>query len=72
MTCCGCGQATRSWWTARCSTGAPVEADESLLTGESEPVVKEPGDDLRSGSLCVAARATTRPATSAPPATPAG
>jgi cation-transporting ATPase E len=31
-----------------------VEADESLLTGESDPVVKNPGDDLRSGSLCVA------------------
>src|SRR4051794_24835895 len=31
-----------------------VEADESLLTGESDPVVKDPGDDLRSGSLCVA------------------
>jgi cation-transporting P-type ATPase E len=31
-----------------------VEADESLLTGESEPVVKDVGDDLRSGSLCVA------------------
>ena len=31
-----------------------VEADESLLTGESEPVVKDPGDELRSGSLCVA------------------
>ena len=34
--------------------GPPVEADESLLTGESDPVVKQPGDDLRSGSLCVA------------------
>ena len=34
--------------------GGPVEADESLLTGESDPVVKNPGDDLRSGSLCVA------------------
>ena len=33
---------------------APVEADESLLTGESDPVVKDPGDELRSGSLCVA------------------
>jgi cation-transporting ATPase E len=30
-----------------------VEADESLLTGESDPVAKEPGDELRSGSLCV-------------------
>ncbi len=33
--------------------GGRVEADESLLTGESDPVVKGPGDDLRSGSLCV-------------------
>src|SRR4051812_4266208 len=31
-----------------------VEADESLLTGESDPVAKDPGDELRSGSLCVA------------------
>lgn len=30
-----------------------VEADESLLTGESDPVRWEPGDDLRSGTLCV-------------------
>ncbi|MFC7274578.1 HAD-IC family P-type ATPase [Paractinoplanes rhizophilus] len=34
--------------------GGRVEADESLLTGESDPVPKAPGDDLRSGSLCVA------------------
>ena len=34
--------------------GDRVEADESLLTGESDPVAKSPGDDLRSGSLCVA------------------
>ena len=34
--------------------GGRVEADESLLTGESDPVAKESGDDLRSGSLCVA------------------
>jgi cation-transporting ATPase E len=33
--------------------GGRVEADESLLTGESDPVAKSPGDDLRSGSLCV-------------------
>src|SRR4051812_5935306 len=31
-----------------------VEADESLLTGESDPVAKDPGDELRSGSSCVA------------------
>jgi cation-transporting ATPase E len=34
--------------------GSRVEADESLLTGESDPVVTNVGDDLRSGSLCVA------------------
>ncbi len=34
--------------------GGHVEADESLLTGESEPVAKAPGDELRSGSFCVA------------------
>src|SRR6185312_13336252 len=34
--------------------GGRLEADESLLTGESDPVVKQPGDELRSGSLCVA------------------
>lgn len=34
--------------------GGRVEADESLLTGESEPVPKHPGDDLLSGSFCVA------------------
>jgi len=33
--------------------GGGLEADESLLTGESDPVAKNLGDDLRSGSLCV-------------------
>lgn len=34
--------------------GGRVEADESLLTGESDPVVRAAGEELRSGSLCVA------------------
>ena len=35
-------------------TGMGLQADESLLTGESEPVDKRPGDHLLSGSFVVA------------------
>ena len=35
-------------------TGVGLQADESLLTGESEPVDKRPGDELLSGSFVVA------------------
>jgi cation-transporting ATPase E len=34
-----------------------MEVDESLLTGESEPVAKRPGDPVSSGSFCVAGTA---------------
>jgi cation-transporting P-type ATPase E len=33
---------------------AGLEVDESLLTGESDPVAKAPGDDLRSGAIVTA------------------
>ena len=34
----------------------PVEVDESILTGESDPVTKQPGDMLFSGTFCVSGR----------------
>ncbi|WP_324277665.1 HAD-IC family P-type ATPase [Blastococcus brunescens] len=37
--------------------GGRVDVDESLLTGESEPLLKQPGDELLSGSFCVGGEA---------------
>ncbi len=35
-------------------TATNLEVDESLLTGEADPIVKQPGDELLSGSFVVA------------------
>ena len=45
--------ATRSPSTAWCSTRPGLEVDESLLTGEADPVVKDAGDEVLSGSFVV-------------------
>ncbi|HEY6057047.1 MAG TPA: HAD-IC family P-type ATPase [Candidatus Limnocylindrales bacterium] len=37
-----------------------IEVDESLLTGESDPVVRHPGEALRSGAVCVSGRGVVR------------
>src|SRR5262249_22744274 len=38
------------------------EVDEALLTGESDPVRRQPGDQLLSGSICVAGEGAYRAA----------
>ncbi|AXL89169.1 magnesium-transporting ATPase [Streptomyces sp. CB09001] len=40
------------------TTGDNLEVDESLLTGEADPVVKQPGDPVMSGSFVVAGSGT--------------
>ena len=46
-----CSPVSRSSPTRSCSIGTNLEVDESLLTGESDPVVKQPGDELLVGQL---------------------
>jgi cation-transporting ATPase E len=41
-------------------TASNLEVDESLLTGESDPIVKQPGDELLAGSFVVAGNARAR------------
>ncbi len=40
--------------------GSSIEVDESLLTGEADPVTKSPGDPVLSGSFVVAGSAVVR------------
>ena len=63
--------ATRSPSTATCSTPAGLEVDESLLTGEADPVVKDAGRPVhvRAASWSPAA-AASGPPRSAPRPTP--
>ena len=53
-TCSSCAPATRSRATASCTRADGLEIDESLLTGESDPINKADGDEVLSGSFVVA------------------
>ena len=55
-----CAPAPRSSPTARCSTHDNLEIDESLLTGEADPIVKAAGDEVLSGSAVVAGTGRVR------------
>ena len=54
----GAGEQMAVDGTVLASSG--LEVDESLLTGESQPVAKAPGDELLSGSFVVAGRGRFR------------
>ena len=66
-TCSISAPATRSRATASLRNEVGLDIDESLLTGESDPVDKHPGDEVLSGSFVVArAAAGSRPRASVP------
>ena len=66
------GPATRSWPTGRSRRRRSLRVDESILTGESRPVEREAGEEVRSGSFAVEGTAVHRHAPSATRATRRG
>ena len=65
-----CSPATRSWPTASWRRASSLALDESMLTGESDQVPKEPGDPVLSGAYCAGGPACTACRRSAPTRTP--